>query len=353
MKIDPFELALSTPLETAAGTIETREGYLVEYRHRGERGVGEATPLAGWTESREDCRAALDRAAAAADEAASLQEGTGHGAALLELDAAEVPAARHGYETALLDADARADGIPLYQWFQRDPSPVERVPVNATVGDASVEETVAAAERAVDRGFDCLKLKVGARPVAEDAARLRIVREALGPEVALRADANAAYDGETAARAVGAFADADLAYLEQPLPADDLAGHRDLRDGPVDVALDESLAARLSQDVLDAGAADVLVLKPMVVGGPGNAHALALRARDHGIEPVITTTIDGVVARTAAVHVAAAVPEVAPCGLATADLLAEDLRPDPCPVSDGYAAVPQKIGLGVEVTADG
>lgn len=350
MTVERFSLALSEPLATAFGTIDRRDGFLVTYRHRGERGVGEATPLAGWTEDYETCERTLDRAAAAAEDA-SETAGTGHGAALLELDAAQAPAARHGFATALLDADAKADDIPLYEWFDTADHSVTSVPVNATLGDAGVAATVEAAEHAVDVGFDCLKLKVGARSVEEDIERLRAVRDAVGEAVELRADANGAYDRGTAERALEGFATAGVAYVEQPLPGSDLDGHRELRGGDVDIAIDESLVDNLAQTVIDADAADVLILKPMVVGGPGNAHTLAMRARDHGIEPVITTTIDAVVARTAAVHVAAAIPNVRPCGLATGDRLAEDLGPDPCPVSEGTMAVPQSPGLGVEVTA--
>jgi len=349
MNIDPFALELADPLTTAAGTIDAREGFTVTYRHRGQRGVGEATPLPGWTEPIEACREALDRAAAAADEDASERDGSGHGAALLELDAAETPAARHGFATALLDADARADDVPLYQWFDADVGTVSSVPVNATIGDAPVEKTVEAAEEAVEAGFEALKCKVGARSVAEDGRRLRAVREAVDKGVALRADANAAYDRETAREALEAFASAGVSYVEQPLAADDLAGHRELREMGVDIAIDEGLAEHTVGEVLDADAADVLVLKPMVLGGPGNAHTLAMRARERGVEPVVTTTVDAVIARTAAVHVAAAIPDVRACGLATADRLAEDLWPDPCPVADGTIAVPQSPGLGVEV----
>lgn len=349
MRVDPFALELTDPLATAAGTIDAREGFIVTYRHRGERGVGEATPLSGWTESLADCRDALGRAAAAADEDASERDGSSHGPALLELDAAETPAARHGFATALLDADARADGVPLYRWFDADRGTVSSVPVNATIGDAPVEATVEAAETAVEAGFETLKVKVGARSVAEDSQRLRAVREAVGESVELRADANAAYDRETAREALDAFASAGVSYVEQPLAADDLDGHRELREMGVGVALDESLVEYGPQTVLDADAADVLMLKPMVVGGPGNAHALAMRARERGIEPVVTTTVDAVVARTAAVHVAAAIPDVRACGLATADRLAEDLASDPCTVADGTITVPQSSGLGVEV----
>ena len=97
--------------------------------------------------------------------------------------------------------------------------------------------------------------------------------------------------------------------------------------------------------MLDAGAADAVVLKPMALGGPDRALAAALRARRAGVEPVVTTTIDAVVARTAAVHVAAAIPDVSPCGLATGALLDEDLAPDPCPIADGSLPVPSGAGL--------
>ncbi len=265
MKTTPFSLPLSSPLATASGTIETREGFLVRYDHREETGIGEATPLPGWTESSTDCRAALETAADA-------ETRGGHTAAMLELAADSVPAARHGFATALLDADARADGVPLYRWFDADRH-CDAVPVNATVGDADPGETADAAVRAVEQGFDCCKLKVGARSVAADLERVRAVRERVGDGVKLRADANGAWNREQAKRAYDAFAGLDVEYVEQPLPADDLAGHADLRGGSVGVALDESLVRERADTVLSADAADVLILKPMVLGGPGNAHA--------------------------------------------------------------------------------
>ncbi|MDT3435299.1 o-succinylbenzoate synthase [Haloarcula sp. 1CSR25-25] len=340
MNVDPFSLPLSSPLATARGTISRRSGFVVRYDHRGEAGVGEATPLPGWTESVEDCRSGLaDAAAVAAD--------GGHTDVLLSLDAASVPAARHGFATALLDADARADGVPLYRWFESDRH-CDSVPVNATVGDGSPAETADAVERAVEAGYDCCKLKVGTRTVDEDVERVRTVRERVGDEVTLRADANGAWSRDQAGDAFDRLAPLAVAYVEQPLPADDLAGHAALRGTDVDVALDESLVGRRVDSVLDADAADVLILKPMVLGGPGNAHTLALRAREQGVEPVVTTTIDGVVARLAALHVAAAVPDIGACGLATGDRLAADLAPDPTTVTDGAMSVPQSTGLGID-----
>ncbi|WP_049996885.1 mandelate racemase/muconate lactonizing enzyme family protein [Halococcus sediminicola] len=329
MRIEPFSLALSRPLSTARGTIDTRDGFLVFVECEGARGVGEATPLPGWTESLDDCRTALERARNADDWEAALDS------------LHETPAARHGLALALCDARSRAAGVPLYR--NLDGEQREHVPVNATIGDDSVEKIVDEAAEAIESGFATLKVKVGARAVAEDIERITAVRGAVGPEVELRADVNGAWSHDEARAALDGFAAANLAYLEQPLPKDDLAGHADLR-GEVPIALDESLAAHSVERVLDTDAADVLVLKPMALGGPDRARAAALAAREAGCGAVLTTTIDGALARTGAVHVTASLPDPLPAGLATADRLAEDLVADPAPIEDGHVRVPQRAG---------
>jgi len=357
-----FSLPLARPLGTAAGTIRRREGDLlrieVEDGGDGVRGVGEATPLPGWTESLDDCRAALDAVADADADAATLLDAAA-AAPRDPLAAApstvtapldDAPAARHAVESAILDAFGRHTGRPLATVLGDDSA--TRVPVNATVGDATVAETVAAAEDAADAGFDCLKVKVGVGDLDRDVARLRAVREAVGTDLTLRADANGAWDRETAREAVDAFASLELSYLEQPLAADDLDGHATLREQGVGIALDETLASAPVDAVLAADAADVLVLKPMSLGGPARADAAARRALESGVDPVVTTTIDAAPARTAAVHVAAAVSRVRACGLATADVLESDLVPDPAPVEAGSVTVPAGPGIGGDAFDD-
>jgi o-succinylbenzoate synthase len=345
MNVERFALPLTDPLETAWGTIDRREGFLVTIEADGARGVGEATPLPGWTESLSDCLDALERAP---DEAST---------ALDQLDPATSPAARHGVESALLDARGRARAVPAYRLLgageilagsgEDPPGRVERVPVNATLGDADVEALVDAAESAVDEGFDCLKCKVGAGPLERDVERLRGVRDAVGESVALRADANGSWDLDTANSAVEAFADLGCSLLEQPLAADSLDGHAALRDRGVRIALDEGALRYTPDAIRAASAADAIVCKPMALGGPVRASEVADRARERGLTPIVSTTIDAALGRAAAVHVAAAISDVEPCGLATADRLASDVAPDPAPIEDGEATVPQGAGLGV------
>lgn len=333
-----FGLPLSTPLSTAAGTIEERAGLALRLESDGVSGVGEATPLAGWTEPLDECRTHL----ASAVERLNDDDPAG---ALSTVE--DSPAARHAVSLALADLRAGEAGEPLYRYLG-SVGRVERVPVNATIGDGDPGETVEAAREALSKGYTTIKLKGGNRPLVEDAVRVERVREAVGPGVGVRVDANGAWTSEQADDALIRFAAHDVAYVEQPLPAEDLSGHARLRrlSEDVGVALDETLAVSSFEAVRDAGAADVVVLKPMALGGVDRARRIARYARREGIEPVITTTVDGVIARTAATHLAASLPGIAACGLATGELLASDLARDPAPIDNGDAVVPQTDGLG-------
>lgn len=338
MWIEPFSLTLASPLSTARGEITERRGFLVGVDDTATPpGIGEASPLPGWTESLDDCRDALEATDPVTPET--------------HPDPSTTPAAAHAVELAGLDRRGRNDSTPLATMLRKnafddaDAAVSQQVPVNATIGDDDLDATVAAAERAVTDGYDCLKLKAGSQSVEADLQRVRAVREAVGDDIALRVDANGAWDISTAEDAIDELAALDVAYIEQPLPAANLADHRELRGRGVDIALDESLATASISAVLDSNAADVVILKPMALGGPLQATQAAAAAREAGVEPVVTTTIDAVVARTAAVHVAAAIPDIAPCGLATGSLLADDLAADPVRISEGAASVPPGGGL--------
>lgn len=358
MRLQDFTLDLSNPLETAKGELTSRRGVLVGIdaddvfgRGAGEggasasgvgeggvpvRGVGEATPLPGWTESLEACREALREylgsPVATPGEALAALEG--------------LPAARHGVSQAVLDSVARAEDEPLAaRLADRDAAVAERVPVNATIGGGNPAETAAAAKCAVQAGYECLKLKAGVGALTVDLQRVRAVREAVGDEVTLRVDANGAWTPSTAEQAIESLASLGVAYVEQPLPAENLAGMADLRGRGVGIAADEALTEYDLADVLDADAADVVVLKPMAHGGLDRAREAARDARRTGVDVVFTTTIDGAVARAGAVHLAASFPDALPCGLATGDLLAEDFVADPVPVEDGEITVPAGPGI--------
>ncbi len=216
------------------------------------------------------------------------------------------------------------------------PAPVRtRIPVNVTVPAVDAET----AHRIVRGSGGCRTAKVKvAEPgqsLADEIARLEAVRDALGPGGAVRVDANAAWDVDTAVSRLAALdrAAGGLEYAEQPVPGvDDLAALR--RRTHVPIAADESI--RRAQDpfaVARAHAADVVVLKVQPLGGVRACLELAERI---GLPVVVSSALESSVGLAAGVALAAALPELPyACGLATAQLFTSDLVDSPFLPVDG------------------
>lgn len=205
------------------------------------------------------------------------------------------------------------------------PAPVrDRVPVNCTVpvvGPERAHEIVAAS------GCRTAKVKVAdhAGSLPEDEARVEAVRDALGPAGAVRVDANAAWDVDTAARHIPRLdrAAAGLEYVEQPCPeVEELAAVR--RGVDVRIAADESI--RRAEDPLRvavAEAADVAVIKCTPLGGVRRALLVAEAA---GLPCVVSSALETSVGLSAQLALAGALPELDfACGLGTLSLLDGDV----------------------------
>ncbi|WP_163276504.1 o-succinylbenzoate synthase, partial [Cellulomonas iranensis] len=220
------------------------------------------------------------------------------------------------------------------------PAPVRtHVPVNVTVPAVDPEH----AHRIVTASGGCRTAKVKVaepgQPAGADEARLEAVRDALGPDGAIRVDANAAWDVDTAVRVLASLdrAAGGLEYAEQPVPGvEDLAALR--RRTHVPLAADE--AVRRSDDPLAVArrhAADVVVLKVQPLGG---VRACLRLAEQLDLPVVVSSALESSVGLAAGLALAAALPELPhACGLATAALLAADLVEDPLLPRDGAIAV--------------
>jgi L-alanine-DL-glutamate epimerase-like enolase superfamily enzyme len=268
-----------------------------------------------------------------------------------------------GLETALLDAIGQArgqsvaallaSGYPLAEDCELG-VPRTRVPVNTVIGGETIGLAVTQAEKAVKAGFGCLKLKV-TEASEEEIERVAAVRAAIGPEPRLRLDANESWNIEQAREMLTRCAPYDIQYVEQPLPAEDLDGMARLRRvSPSPLAADEALTGLESaRRVLDAEAADVLILKPQLAGGLLACREIIQLASERNVACVITSTLVAGIGVTAALHLAAASSAVTlPCGLATLDLLEDDLLRDELAIEQGCMAVPHGSGLGVILDED-
>ena len=324
--------AFATPQETAHGLLRTRE--LIEVTLTDADGVsgrGEAAPLPsydGVTLER------AERALHAYRDVLAARDGEG---ALDACRAADPLAqALAAIDIAEWDLAGRRARRPVCELLAD--APAAAIEVNANIAVSDPREAARAAAAAVAAGYRCVKLKVGMRGDLERVAR---VREAIGQHVLLRLDANGALGVDEAAGLLGALAPFGLELVEEPVSG--LAAVRALRARTdVAIAIDETAG---EDGALASGAADAVCLKLSRCGGIAGLLAAAALVRASGAEVYLASTYDGPLGIAAALHAAAALAPLAPCGLATLELFAG--APSPLPVVDGRIAVPRGPGLGV------
>ncbi|MCP5025305.1 MAG: o-succinylbenzoate synthase [Actinomycetia bacterium] len=336
-----WRLPFVTPFVNSRGPVVDRSGVLLRLETTdGTVGWGEAAPLDGFSaETLDDAAAALDQWCAAA-------VGRPLGA-LPAMGPRGGGTARSARASAAVDALARIDGCSAAALLARPCSARPEVAANVVVGSADPIEAADMAAGGVGRGHRTVKLKVGHGPLDDDVRLVGAVRAAVGPDIAIRIDANGGWSEAEAIAVLERLTPYTIEYVEDPvLGPDALARVRAAVAVPV--ALDEPLR---TAEVLDAhlavGAIDFAILKPTALGGPVEAMALARRALAAGVGTIVTSFLDSAVGRATALAVAAAIPDHGAAGLATGGLLATDLAAGH-PVVDGAMAIGLGRGLGVE-----
>ncbi|PRY21392.1 L-alanine-DL-glutamate epimerase-like enolase superfamily enzyme [Aliiruegeria haliotis] len=172
-------------------------------------------------------------------------------------------------DTALWDLRCRKNGQPLWKAAGGNR---ENVPLYTTEGGwlhIATSDLVSDALQMQERGFRGAKIKIGKEHVSEDAARLSAVRDAVGPDFEIMVDANQGLSLSEALRRLPVLAETDIGWFEEPLPADDVAGHVQLaRASSVPIAVGESMYS-LSQfkDYLVSGAASIVQVDVARIGG--------------------------------------------------------------------------------------
>ncbi len=152
----------------------------------------------------------------------------------------------------------------------------------------SDDAMVALLNESLDRGFRHVKIKVG-RDLAEDRRRLRLVRDAVGPDVGVAVDANQAWDVPEAVAWIGALEEFDLAWVEEPTSPDDVLGHAQIARAvaPIRIATGEMCQNRVMfKQFLAAGAMQICQIDACRVAGVNENLAVILLAAKAGV-PVV------------------------------------------------------------------
>lgn len=345
--VHPTLTRLRQPLVTASGTYRDRPGFIIELRDAtGRVARGEATPLPGFgTETLEQSDTFLEAVRGRTwVPPESIQD---IAAAVDVLSLADAPAVRHGVECAFLEWLALERGVPVAELLAGHTGRKARpaIAVNGLIGATDPTAAVAAAREAVGQGYRTLKIKVAAG--GDDLATLRAIRAEVGDAIRIRIDANAKWSREEAVKALNALAPLRIELCEQPVAAEDVEGLDWVRTrSPVAVAADEAMGRREAlEEVYER--ADVLVLKPMVLGGPLRTIAVAARARESNARVYITSSIEGPLGRMAAVHVAAVLDTGLAHGLSVGTLVQDSPGEQALQPRDGVIVVPSAPGWGL------
>ncbi|ARJ70999.1 muconate/chloromuconate family cycloisomerase [Paracoccus contaminans] len=257
--------------------------------------------------------------------------------------------AKCAVETALLDAQGKRLGLPVSELLGGRRR--ERLPVAWTLASGDTGRDIDEAERMLDlRRHRIFKLKIGARPVAEDVAHVAAIKRALGERAAVRVDVNMAWSETDAARGMAALADAGCELVEQPVGSAAALG-RLVRRFPVALMADESLTGPESAFAIARdNAADVFAIKIEQSGGLTGAQRVAAIADAAGIGLYGGTMLEGGVGTIASAQVFATFANLQwGTELFGPLLLTEEILRTPLDYSDFELTVPSGPGLGIEL----
>ena len=262
------------------------------------------------------------------------------------------PFTKSGLEIALWDILGKAAGLPVYRLLGG--AVRQRVPIKMSISGASPERAAELARWAVGQGLKTAKVKVGLEPEG-DVARVRAVRDAVGPGFRLGVDANGGWSPRIAIQTVRRMADeCNIYFAEQPVAPLDVQWMADVRRSvPVPVMADESCyTLQDAMALVRAGAADILSVYVGKGGGIGPAGKIASVAEAAGLTCTVGSNLELGIASAAMAHLATATTGIGaeefPCDILGPLAYEHDLLRESLDVRDGTVAVPDKPGLGVE-----
>jgi L-alanine-DL-glutamate epimerase-like enolase superfamily enzyme len=224
----------------------------------------------------------------------------------------------------------------------------QAIECNATLVAGEPAAVASDAERWAAEGFTTFKLKLGA---GDDVGQVQAVRDAVGPAVKIRVDANAAWDTQAAIRVLSEIEPLGIELVEQPAATGAQLAEIGAATS-IPIAGDESIGSRgEAEEAVRSGACDIAATKLSKVGGPEEAIEIAAVMPSY-----ISSALDGPVGIAAGAQVAQTLDAAAPTGaprfahgLATQRLFASTIAAAECELRDGMLHLPPGPGLGVEI----
>jgi muconate cycloisomerase len=271
---------------------------------------------------------------------------------LMNRTVANNPFTKAGIEIALWDILGKVAGLPVYRLLGG--AVRDFVTTKFSVSGLEPAKAAEVAAWAVAQGFRTMKVKVGIDP-DQDVARVRAVREAIGPDIRLGVDANGGWVPRVAIQTIRRLYPYNIFFAEQPVADLDIAWLADVRSQvEVPVMADESVySLQDAMSIVRASAADILSVYVGKGGGISAARKIAAVAEAAGIVCTVGSNLELGVASAAMIHLAMATPTIAaeefPCDILTPFFYETDLLVESLPITAGSARPSDRPGLGVEL----
>ena len=261
--------------------------------------------------------------------------------------------AKAAVDMALWDLYGQLYNIPVYKLLGGGR---KQIVTDITISVNDPDTMVSDSLKAVARGYDCLKMKVGVNPEL-DVARLRAVRNAVGKDIVIRIDANQAWTPKQAVRILNNMQDRglDIEFVEQPVKALDFDGMKYVTERSyVPVLADESVFSPADAlKIMQMGAADMVNIKLMKCAGITNALKIASAAEVYGVECMIGCMLEAKISVTAAVHLACAKSIITKIDLDGPVLCKEDPIIGGAVFNEKLISLPNEPGLGIKGIEEG
>ena len=250
--------------------------------------------------------------------------------------------AKAAVDMALWDLYGQLYKIPVYKLMG---GAKKSIVTDITISVNDPEEMVRDALNAIDRGYDCLKVKVGKEP-EKDIARLSAIRGAVPKETCIRIDANQGWTPKEAVRILNGMQE----FVEQPVKAHDFEGLKYVTERSyVPVLADESVfSPQDALTIMQMGAADLVNIKLMKCGGLYNALKIASAAEVYGVECMIGCMLEAKISVNAAVHLACAKQIITRVDLDGPVLCSEDPILGGAVFNEKDITVSNEPGLGIK-----
>lgn len=255
-------------------------------------------------------------------------------------------------EMALWDIAGKDAGQPVYELLGGKVR--DFVPTKWSVSGVEPAKAAEIARWAVAQGFKAMKVKVGIDADA-DVARVRAVREAIGPKIKLGVDANGGWILDVASYTIGRLREFGIYFVEQPVPPEDLDDLLTLRETiELPLVADESIyTLQDAKSLAYLRAADVFSIYVGKAGGIGPARQIADFAAAAGIKCTVGSNLELGIGSAAMVHLAIATSGITaeeyPCDIIGPFYYEHDIVRTPLPIKPGEARPNSAPGLGVEL----